>query len=257
MPPARNATTLPERPLVVNSLTGNSPTDTSLVHERCEARMRVVYDKTLSLGARLLYVALDDFAGMKAVAWPQQATLAELLGCSEQWIRSQIRELESAGYIQRQRRQRGVRYRLRWPIPTESRVSVGIPTESIVSAGNNPDRNPSFGPTESIVSVGSAVSLYEPDQEPEQPIDRSAAVAWMLEVLSEYPGALARIGYPPDRTIAIACLDAGGWNTAAISVALRETYLRGGRRACASQSWGWFPTVLKNYLGTDPHSLGA
>ena len=68
----------------------------------------------------------------------------------------------------------------------------------------------------------------------------------MLEVLAEYPGALARIGHPPDRTIAVACLDTAGWDTAAIQVALRETYLRGGRRACASQSWGWFPAVLKN-----------
>jgi len=253
MIPARNATTLPERPLAVNSPTDNNPTDNSLVHERCEARIRVVYDKSLSLGARLLYVALDDFAGMKAVAWPQQTTLAERLGCSEQWIRSQIRELESAGYIQRQRHQRGVRYRLRWQIPTESSVSVGIPTESIVSAGNNPDRNPSFGPTESIVSVAGAASLYEPDQEPEhRSIDRAAAVTWMLEVLAEYPGALARIGYPPDRAIATACLDAAGWDTTAIRDALRETYLRGGRRACAGQSWGWFPTVLKNYFGIAP-----
>jgi hypothetical protein len=71
----------------------------------------------------------------------------------------------------------------------------------------------------------------------------------MLEVLAEYPGAVARIGYPPDRIIAAACLDTAGWDTKAIGEALRETYLRGGRRACASQSWGWFPTVLKNYFG--------
>jgi hypothetical protein len=250
MTPARNATTLPKRPLVVNSPTGNSPTDPSLVNERCKARMRVVYDKTLSVGARLLYVALDDFAGMKAVAWPQQTTLGDLLGCSDKWIRAQARELEGAGYIQRQRRQRGVRYLLQWQIPTGTGVPVGIPTGSIVPVGNNPDRNPSSGPTGSIVPVGSAASLYEPGQEPEQrSIDRATAVAWMLEVLSEYPGALARIGCPPDRAIAVACLDTAGWNTAAIKAALRETYLRGGRCACASQSWGWFPAVLKNYFG--------
>ena len=128
MTPARNATTLPKRPLVVNSLTGNSPTDPSLVNERCKARMRVVYNKTLSVGARLLYVALDDYAGMNAVAWPQQATLAERLGYSERLVRKCIHELEGAGHIQCQRRQRGVRYLLQWQIPTGTRVPVGIPT---------------------------------------------------------------------------------------------------------------------------------
>jgi hypothetical protein len=72
----------------------------------------------------------------------------------------------------------------------------------------------------------------------------------MLKALSGYPGAQPRIGHAPDRTIAVACLETAGWDTQAISVALRETYLRGGRRACASQSWGWFPAVLKHYFGT-------
>jgi hypothetical protein len=248
MTPARDATTLPKRPLVVNS--PNSPTDPALVHERCKARMRVVHNTTLSPGARLLYVELDDYAGMNAVAWPQQATLAERLGYSERLVRKCIHELEGAGHIQCQRRQRGVRYLLQWQIPTGTRVPVGIPTGTIVPVGNSSDRHASSGPTGTRVPVGSAVSLYEPGQEPDnRSIDRATAVAWMLEVLSEYPGALARIGCPPDRTIAVACLDTAGWNTEAIKAALRETYLRGGRRACASQSWGWFPAVLKNYFG--------
>jgi hypothetical protein len=68
MTSARNVITLPERPLAVNSPTDNSDNSPSLVHKRCEARMRVVYDNSLSPGARLLYVALDDYAGMKGVA---------------------------------------------------------------------------------------------------------------------------------------------------------------------------------------------
>jgi len=70
----------------------------------------------------------------------------------------------------------------------------------------------------------------------------------MLEVLAEYPGALARIGYRPDSVIARDCLEIARWDTAAIAMVLRATYLRNGRRAQPSESWAWFRSVLRNYF---------
>jgi hypothetical protein len=215
--------------------------------------MRVVNDRTLSPSARLLYVLLDDYAGMNAIAWPKQATLAERLGYSERLARECIQELAGAGYIQRQRRQRGVRYLLQWLIPTGAQAPVGNSERRLGAGGKKSDRHSGAGPTGSGAPVGNAASLYEPDHEPDhKSIDRSSSVSWMIETLAGYPRALAHIGYRPDPVIAVACLDAGGWNKKAISHAFRETYLRGGRRAHPAQSWAWFPVVLKNFFATAP-----
>jgi hypothetical protein len=135
MTPARDATTLPKRPLVVNSPSGNSPTDNSMLHKRCEARMHIVYDNSLSPGARLLYIALDDYAGMNALAWPQQATLAKRFKCSEKSICRQASELECAGYVQIQRRQRGVRYLLQWRLQAGSDASGQETSDQTILSG--------------------------------------------------------------------------------------------------------------------------
>jgi len=136
---------------------------------RCETRMRVVYDKSLSPGARLLYVALDDYAGMKGIAWPRQTTLAKRLGWSEGWVRQQLRELEASGYILSERRQRGVLYRMGWQIPTVTPVSVGnFPTVTRVSVE-----------TVTPVSVGSAASIYEPVVKKEPGSCRCGGTGWL------------------------------------------------------------------------------
>ena len=109
--------------------------------------------------------------------------MAERFRCSEAWVRSEVRELEAAGYIQRQRRSRGVRYLLKWLIPTESgpprKPPIGsrVPVENgaaNTSHRNNTSgvaktsqRNNTSGVTGTILPVTSGVSLYEPDQEPE------------------------------------------------------------------------------------------
>ena len=51
-------------------------TQIDAARRRCEARIAVVCDARLSPGARLLYVLLDDYAGMSGECWPGQETLA-------------------------------------------------------------------------------------------------------------------------------------------------------------------------------------
>lgn len=47
----------------------------------------------ISLGAKMLYTLLCDYAGDKDHCWPSQATLAGLLGCSVSSIKTYLREL--------------------------------------------------------------------------------------------------------------------------------------------------------------------
>ncbi|WP_300708697.1 helix-turn-helix domain-containing protein [uncultured Desulfovibrio sp.] len=47
----------------------------------------------ISLGAKMLYTLLCDYAGDKDHCWPSQTTLARLLGCSVSSIKTYLREL--------------------------------------------------------------------------------------------------------------------------------------------------------------------
>lgn len=62
---------------------------------RFGARGQILHDEKLSLGARMLYMLLDDYAGPKGACHPKQATLAKVLGVSERWIRGRLVELKA------------------------------------------------------------------------------------------------------------------------------------------------------------------
>jgi hypothetical protein len=47
---------------------------------RRRLQRNLIYDQRLSPGVRLMYMLLDDMAGLKAEAWPHQRTLAEKPG---------------------------------------------------------------------------------------------------------------------------------------------------------------------------------
>jgi hypothetical protein len=84
------------------------------VQSRSRTRLRAATDTRLSLGARVLYVLLDDYAGMKAECWPHQKTAAERLGKSVRSVKRWIAELVQTGYITIRRTQCGNRYKLAW-----------------------------------------------------------------------------------------------------------------------------------------------
>jgi hypothetical protein len=283
MTPARNAISLSESPTAVNN-----PVETSPTRARAEARMRVVYDANLSDGARVLYIALDDYAGMKAIAWPHQSTLAERLQVSIREVQRRLDELAAGGYIESERTQCGCLYRLLWLVsgtavaprrgmsvassPSRHDTAVASPPSQCDRAATSDATNQPCGkvPKTEITVESSIASTQcaepEPKNEPvkeEEPRsidrpadpDRNTKMTWMAERLAEYPGALARIGHRPDSVIARDCLETAGWDTAAICQALRETYLRGGRRAMPSESWAWFRSVLRNYFALVPAAV--
>jgi DNA-binding transcriptional regulator YhcF (GntR family) len=59
-------------------------------------REEVTFNKGLSTGARLIYIALDEYARDKGTCFPGQETLAERLGISLRTVRRKIAELRRA-----------------------------------------------------------------------------------------------------------------------------------------------------------------
>jgi hypothetical protein len=87
-----------------------------------------------------------------------------------------------------------------------------------------------------------------------QPLPDHEVIAAMRTALSDYPGSkhLADVpGVPPvpDDAIAIACLNAGRWDCDAIAGVLRQMHFE---RLHPSQSWAWFPAVLRKRLSAAP-----
>jgi hypothetical protein len=74
----------------------------------------VLDDATLSVGARFTYGLLLRHAYGKDYCFPSQKRLAALMGISDKWLRTHLRELETAGLVKTERkdRTRHNRYRL-------------------------------------------------------------------------------------------------------------------------------------------------
>ncbi len=92
----------------------------SMQPPRFAARSRILYDLTISEGARLLYLALDDQAMGESSVLLNQERQIELLGRKEREIRLRIGELVRAGYVRIQRTGRSNVYEFVWKIPAQA-----------------------------------------------------------------------------------------------------------------------------------------
>jgi hypothetical protein len=132
----------------------------SSTRQRCDYRRQVVFDTKLSASARLLYVALDDYAGSRAEAWPRQKVLAEQFGVHRSQIKRWLGELIAAGYVVSRRTGRNNRYLLFWGKGAKTR-----PMANRIGRENAPSDGAKMRPGIS----------YEPDYEPEP---EGAAPEW-------------------------------------------------------------------------------
>ena len=225
-------------------------------------------DNRLSFGARCLYFHIDDCARGSGKTFASQAFFARRLAISERQIRTLLNELEEIGYISIHRgRRTAAEVRLFW-VDQDRKFSSGQEEQDRnFSSGLEPqdrkDSSAQEGQDRKFSSVRPEVFFQryliesgfnqgsiDRGQDRTNTSGQDQKVRWMLEVLAEYPDALQRIGCPPDETVARACLEAGGWDTAAIAQALRETYLRNGRRSAPEKAWPWFVTVLRRHFGS-------
>jgi hypothetical protein len=120
----------------------NNTADIATTRQRCDYRRQVIHDKVLSVGARLLYVELDDMAGGKAEAWPKQQRLADRLGVCLHSIEIWIAELKRANHIAARKTSMGNRYFMAWSDPHPGAGGVGKRPAS----GCGSDPHPGAGP---------------------------------------------------------------------------------------------------------------
>ena len=66
----------------------------------------VLDDASLTVGARFTYALLLRHAYGKDYCFPSQKRLAALMGISEKWLRTHLRELEGAGLMKTERKDR-------------------------------------------------------------------------------------------------------------------------------------------------------
>jgi DNA-binding MarR family transcriptional regulator len=112
------------------------------------------------LARRVLTVINHALGSESGVAWPSQATIASLLGCTEKWVCRAVTELEQAGYVRVDRSHRQRVYSLVRQQPTAAqRVPVRAPIE--------PERVPVRAPIEpERVPVSAPIAPAEPERVP-------------------------------------------------------------------------------------------
>ena len=65
--------------------------------DRYQAREIVLKSSDISMGARMLYMALDNYQRDGTQCWPRQKTLREIVGCSSRSLQRHLAELIRAG----------------------------------------------------------------------------------------------------------------------------------------------------------------
>jgi hypothetical protein len=91
----------------------------------------VVFNPNLSARAVRLYAALVKFAGAKEVCWPGQKTLAEMIGCSERYVRTLVKQLVAEGVISYKRGSYGRPNVYRLLVRVIHKVSTPVPAASV------------------------------------------------------------------------------------------------------------------------------
>lgn len=111
----------------------------------------------LSTGARLLLVYLaDHFNEDEGAAWPSQARLAKLMGCSERSCRNWLVELQEAGIVATETRAgTSSLYKLtpaefawvpRHQVPTPPATRAGHPGTTCLQSSKEPIKEPKADP---------------------------------------------------------------------------------------------------------------
>lgn len=135
----------PARTILPEHSRASQPLPITAPKKRCDYRREVIRDKRLSPWARLLYVELDDRAGMKAEAWPRQQILADVFSVHRQRINEWVQELVAAGYVKTVRTGRSSHYFPGWC--------------DVLDSGHQ---------MSAIPDIGWHVSINEPEKQPEQ-----------------------------------------------------------------------------------------
>jgi len=102
--------------------------------------LRIVRDRRLSDGAKLLAGVLRFHAWDKDYCWPSQETLRGWLGVSRNTVRARVTELQNAGYIEKKFEQGNTRARITYQLNYGVAVGAkGSGVQNGSSPGSDPD----------------------------------------------------------------------------------------------------------------------
>ena len=118
---------------------------------RLRARSRVIYDVSLDMGARLLYVQLDDMAGERGECWPKIPTLSAKLGASVRQVHRWLDDLRAGDQIKTTRGRRGLVYILSWRDVTPT-ADQEPPTRDVICRAGGYDLTPAADQGERILN---------------------------------------------------------------------------------------------------------
>lgn len=201
------------------------------ISERWKARKAIIDDPAISVGARFLYLKLDDMAGNSGKAWPKQSELALRLRCSDRHVRRWLSEL--IGYVAVCRWRGPARYRMLW-IGEEDRTSVSTLQPGRSDTSVRSDRTP-------VSYLPASLLITEPRKEPK---DRNA-LQKVYDLLHQFPGASQKLPPGPDVEICKQVFAAADEDLAVLCITLREMFTTGAK---PSKSWAWFPAVINAKL---------
>ncbi len=207
-----------------------------------------MYDVNLPVGARLLYMLLDDCARVEGVTPVlKQQRLAALLGASIRTLGDWLAELAAAGHIHPKRVSKGVYYALAWRGPVEKSESDPqiLPiTAPVIGNFRHSDRQTVADHFLNNFSVLSTVNVVVPDAAVEISAREAVTLERVRRMIREFPGA-HRLAGMPDDDICRQCLGAVDGDEDRLFELLKLFHREG---SAPSRSWGWFPAVIVRRL---------
>ena len=203
--------------------------------DRWKAKSAAVRKVSLSMGARFLYVLLDDLDyASTGQCWPKQTSLAVYLGVSVRTVRYLLAELTKAGLVVIERKKRYLLYRLSWAIRDRQWVADHGPLDRQRVAGDDRQWVADHGPS---ILYESNYAETNGDRRQEEWSEIELGLA---EWLRGFPGA-NQLPPGPDIEIVRQCLATAN-DPREVTAALRD--LDHARKRPVT-SWGWFPVVLR------------
>lgn len=209
---------------------------------RGQARAKVIRDGSLSLGARLFYCYLDD-EGRAVGQTPmlKQPTMAAMLAASPRSITGWIQELEGK-YIGHKRGQYGSSFTLGW-IGSRSAKTADLTAADLQKMPICAAKTADLSDRTSHSPLTYKDSMYSNGR-----TEEAEAVAAVRSWLLAYPDASGLRG-EPDAEICGQCIEIAGGNLYDLRQAIEEIYRKNHGRNKPTESWAWFPAVLRKMAG--------
>lgn len=201
------------------------------LEKRFEVRNAIVDRKDLSIGARLLYLALDSRSWKDGSCEATQSQLAAGIGTTARNIRRWLVELRTAGQIVSARTGSGCGYVMSWALEERSRASDRKTRRADTGVRSDRTQASAGGQRIKVLGVSTDTTSIDADLE------------WVKLQLEHYPGA-RHLPLAPDRKICARVWEAACCNRDGLSLALQEMHKA---RKSPRTSWAWFPVVVDQY----------